>query len=512
MEAIGLWDTIEPLTPQKSGIIGLLKQEIEDKKRSERCSPESPLQWAAFGGYHEIVWWLLQSSLPNEETENNIEKARDIATKERNWEQEKVKPKEDKNERTKKAAHLDQIRVSHDFQDSMKEDIREAGRKVAQQEKGLLGVAGKDIQMTSKFQAAGNESRTSLESYQITLDLLEDPPPFVVILADLNDGEFTKRSLRSDLQKELKPHKASIVDFYQRNGSFDLLRRRRDVYNVIYSTEKVHGPRGIMESARATLKNIGPKTAREKTYMPEDFKIRWVHLPANNDLTKRICKDKEMETSEWSSLNNLLQKSWQELPTSKVETRLMKPVCLVSLQRHDKDISDTKLKKGSTKRRNKNHEKGDLSTPEVKGNTNVKGDQEDDEPFIQQEAEEKLDSKKIPKYDTFERVALYMPYITFGSCHQRDTETKIYIDPPESRKGYNNLMEVYKDKVIHGTRSLDQFYYHSLEEMTTRDRSQVVTRSFFDIKNGDTVPESQRTWPYLVVDQLWLWIIDEGKF
>ncbi|TGO43541.1 hypothetical protein BOTNAR_2625g00010 [Botryotinia narcissicola] len=306
METIGLWDTIISLTLQKSGIIGLLKQEIEDKKRSEQCSPQSPLQWTAF------------------ETEYNIEKARDIAIKERNWEKEKDKPKEDKNERTKKAAHLDQISVSHDVRDSMKKDMREAGRKVAQQEKELLGV------------------------------------------------------------------------------------------------------------------------------------IEWME-----DLTKRICKDKDMETSEWSSLNNLIQKSWQELPKSKVETRLMKPVCLVSLQRHDKDISDTKLKKGSTKRRNKNHEKCDLITPEVKGNTNIKGDQEDDEPLIHQEAEGKLDSKKIPKYDTFERVALYMPYITFGSCHQKDAKTETYIDPPKSRESYNKLLEVYKDKVIHRTRSLDQFYYHS---------------------------------------------------
>lgn len=105
-----------------------------------------------------------------------------------------------------------------------------------------------------------------------------------------------------------------------------------------------------------------------------------------------------------------------------------------------------------------------------------------------------------------------MPYIAFGSCHQKPTEAKMCIDPPASRKSYNDLMEVYKDKVIHGTRSLDQFYYHSLVDMPLRDRSQVVTRSFLKIKNGDSVDKSEVTWPYLVVDQLWLWIIDEGKF
>ncbi|KAF7954056.1 uncharacterized protein EAE97_001454 [Botrytis byssoidea] len=204
MGTIGLWDTIiPPHKLQKSGIIGLLKQEIVDQKRSGQCSPQSPLQWAAFGGYHEIVWWLLQSSLPNKETEHNIEKARDIAIKERNWEQEKLKPKEDKDERIKKAAHLDQMSVSHDVQDSMKKDIKETGRKVAQQKKGLFGVIGNEIQMKSKSQGAGNELRTSLESYQITIDLLDDPPPFFAVLANPNDEDPPRKICGAICKKNL---------------------------------------------------------------------------------------------------------------------------------------------------------------------------------------------------------------------------------------------------------------------------------------------------------------------
>lgn len=67
---------------------------------------------------------------------------------------------------------------------------------------------------------------------------------------------------------------------------------------------------------------------------------------------------------------------------------------------------------------------------------------------------------------------------------------------------------------IHGTRSLDQFYYHSLSpsERLRRDENQVVTRLFLGKENGDGVPEGTNSWPFLTVDQLWLWIIDERKF
>ncbi|THV52679.1 hypothetical protein BGAL_0072g00150 [Botrytis galanthina] len=385
----------------EKSIVAFLEKEIPKSmpKNGRILLLKSALQWAASGGYHEVVWWLLQNSLPTKETEQDIEDAKKMAREGKDWEEKAGK-----------------------------------NSKPQQQEKSLPKVGGKEFENKSKSERTRNEAQTPLGSYQITLDLLEDPPPFVVTLADLNDEDLTKKNLRSDLQAELKNHKASIVDFYQRDGNFDLLRRRRDVYDVIYSTEKGHGPKDVMESARETLKNIGPQNAREKAYRAEDFKMRWIHLPANNiewmeDLTKRICKDKKMENSDWSSLNNLLQKSWQELPTSKVETRLMKPMCLKSLKRRRINEWDW--------------EDSGLSTPEA-GNSihNLAG------------APEQV-----------------MPYIAFGSCHQKDTKT----DP--SRKSYNNLMEVYKDKVIHETRSLDQFYYHSLVDMPLRDRKTIITSS-----------------------------------
>lgn len=228
---------------EEKSIVALFEKEFP-----KRALPrKSALQWAASGGYHEVVWWLLQNSLPTKETEKNIEDAKKIA--------KEGKDSEEKNGKNSKPQ---------------------------QQEKGLPEVGGKELENKSKSKRIRNEAQAPVGSYQITLDLLEDPPPFVVTLADLNDEDLTKKNLRGKLQEELKNHKASIVDFYQRAGNFDLLRRRRDVYNVIYSTDKGHGPKDVMESARETLKNIGPQNAREKAYRAEDFKMRWIHLPANN--------------------------------------------------------------------------------------------------------------------------------------------------------------------------------------------------------------------------------------
>lgn len=66
------------------------------------------------------------------------------------------------------------------------------------------------------------------------------------------------------------------------------------------------------------------------------------------------------------------------------------------------------------------------------------------------------------------------------------------------------LMEAYKGRVVHGSRTLDQYYYWSLtdEETKRRDNDQVVTRYLEDKKCA--------TSKLLRIDMLWLWVIDES--
>jgi hypothetical protein len=95
-----------------------------------------------------------------------------------------------------------------------------------------------------------------------------------------------------------------------------------------------------------------------------------------------------------------------------------------------------------------------------------------------------------------------MPYITFGRWYRETTEASGH--KPKYSK-YDKLTDLYKGKPIHESRTLDQFYYQSAD-VTDRNADQVVTKALLDkeaIKSAESLP-------ILTVDQLWLWVIDEG--
>jgi hypothetical protein len=64
-------------------------------------------------------------------------------------------------------------------------------------------------------------------------------------------------------------------------------------------------------------------------------------------------------------------------------------------------------------------------------------------------------------------------------------------------------------KTLHESRTLDQFYYHSLENTTQRDEDQVVTRYINKIKKETPLNSNGET-AILRVDQVWLWVIDDS--
>lgn len=124
------------------------------------------------------------------------------------------------------------------------------------------------------------------------------------------------------------------------------------------------------------------------------------------------------------------------------------------------------------------------------------------------------------KASVYQRVALYvsssffsiicpltfkMPYITFGECYAEH-------DNIPWRTRYEDLIKAYSEKgsIIHRSRSLDEFFYHSLSNMSERNADQVATRYLNEGKRGREL-ENLNGWQILRVDQLWLWVIDEGQ-
>lgn len=84
------------------------------------------------------------------------------------------------------------------------------------------------------------------------------------------------------------------------------------------------------------------------------------------------------------------------------------------------------------------------------------------------------------------------------------------VEDCKHQRTYKELIEEYKGEIVHGTRSLDRSYYHSLESTITRDKNQVVTRALLKELSEKGV-EVKAWWPIITVGQLWLWVIDESR-
>src|SRR2546423_4950319 len=87
-----------------------------------------------------------------------------------------------------------------------------------------------------------------------------------------------------------------------------------------------------------------------------------------------------------------------------------------------------------------------------------------------------------------------MPYLTLSDSNQRNDH-------------YQKLFETYKDSILHGSRTLDEFYYQNISdaEISRRNQTQVVTRRVHSSLQG-----VQESWPIIRVDQLWIWMVDES--
>jgi hypothetical protein len=76
---------------------------------------------------------------------------------------------------------------------------------------------------------------------------------------------------------------------------------------------------------------------------------------------------------------------------------------------------------------------------------------------------------------------------------------------------------LYDRHPLHVRRTLDQFYYSSLDSTEARDNDQIPHKYFKNrLPESRQCPESGQCpencmHPVLMVDQLWLWVIDEGS-
>lgn len=93
---------------------------------------------------------------------------------------------------------------------------------------------------------------------------------------------------------------------------------------------------------------------------------------------------------------------------------------------------------------------------------------------------------------------------------------------PNDQKGnrlYQQYLKPGQEKGIHTPRSIDQYYYSSLADTSRRDVDQVIRRyqnrkwkeeAEASYGNNKT-PDDDCDFQMVMVDQLWLWVIDDSK-
>ncbi|GJC90402.1 kinase D-interacting substrate [Colletotrichum liriopes] len=285
-------------------------------------------------------------------------------------------------------------------------------------------------------------------------DILEDPP-FAQMHKDRKGYKLPRP--KEGLEDVLQTFGATIVRFYKGMDESGTVRRGRPVQEVIYDA----GPTKIMKMAVDNLERIistDSELPGHTVNLKSEPRFTWVHLPSTNDLLTRIMKDKRYKAPQYHEVRSFFRDSWTEVPDSKSPLRSMRPGAVVKEKEKAADQSFVNT----------------IETPEGP--------------------------------DHVAASATYMPYVFFSTLCPDGTPP--WLDEKQKRykkveDDYGILLDRYEGSVIHGSPTLDEWYYHfetgSIGDRNRRNRNQVVTRFL----KGD------KSSPMLRVNQLWIWTIDE---
>ncbi|KAH7303392.1 hypothetical protein B0I35DRAFT_517349 [Stachybotrys elegans] len=140
-----------------------------------------------------------------------------------------------------------------------------------------------------------------------------------------------------------------------------------------------------------------------------------------------------------------------------------------------------------------------------------------------------IKSSEVPDSIRKPVTALFMPIFGFEKQDNCKKLTEAMREPLYSRTDETLLIPAYFDKdkfPLHCRRTLDQFTYHMLEDTERRDNTQVMfkwtrrdqankeraSNRQYNLQASST-PRShdKRSYPLLMIDQLWIWILEDDQ-
>ncbi|KAM5363840.1 hypothetical protein ACJZ2D_011816 [Fusarium nematophilum] len=281
-------------------------------------------------------------------------------------------------------------------------------------------------------------------------------PPFAQMYRDSKKYQLPRPS--KGLSSILESFEATVVQFYKGPGESGTIRRYRPVQQVIYDL----GPAHIMKTTISDLRGIissKSDLSDSMMYLKTEPRFTWVHLPATNVSVALRMLD------------------WVEVPDRTSSSRTMRPRAMVRLQ--DK-VTDRKRHK-------------DKNKEESKSDKTKEGGKKKDGGERMKSSGGRVDGAGNgvePKEDGFVAAsAIYMPYFCFSSQCQDETSSQGDAKDKnrlqrllEAKESYKGLLGAYESSAIHGSTTLDEWYYHfaddgeSAGDQKYRNKNQVVTK------------------------------------
>ncbi|KAF7943351.1 hypothetical protein EAE96_011278 [Botrytis aclada] len=336
------------------------------------------------------------------------------------------------------------------------------------------------------------------EESEVIGKLLLEPPPTLDHVSNPNKKHVFKSLTFLDKNLALS-YRGSIVDILSGAESKRIAYADRSVNDLIYK----FGPDSIMRAGGEDLsqcdlyrlkqrlkKDYRPPTSsssiQEQIFPdpanstsahhdrpdnknsssgnPHEFHLRWIYLPVNElrpseflhlmrDLVSRLSSDSKRSEGEHMTIMKHFNRSWTELAAG-AERYYMKPQFVRSLNTHH-----------------------NYSTSNADGNQTPK------------------------ELNTGACTAIYMPYLDIGTYHPRVNESPTTEHPTVLDE---SITDRNSRAIKHMPMTLDQHYYPTIDDTSGRDNDQVLSK-FLQEKSG----KSKDGKKILMVNQLWIWIIDE---
>ncbi|KAI1800722.1 hypothetical protein F4811DRAFT_495067 [Daldinia bambusicola] len=321
--------------------------------------------------------------------------------------------------------------------------------------------------------------------------LLLHPPPILTRVANPNNDRITSPPTLMNKEDPALNIQGNIIDIYSQGERLSIPYAKSSIKNIVY--EK--GPETLMAKARENLDldalkrrlgrsnpdshqeddaesdipmgegepqnaTIAEKDQRNVDQNDEDFggatgdlKLRWIHLPVNDlqimrDLVCRLSHDSKRMAMDHAALMKHFNHSWTELAAGG-KRNYMKPQFI----RKELDYAD---------RLNDNR------------------------------------NESRPTGENSVCTAIYMPYLTLGTYPRVSSDQGIE-NPERSGESARNCN--YR-RIRHKSMTLDQYYYPTIYDTDERDNDQILSKF---LKEKDELGHKK----ILLVNQLWMWIIDE---